>query len=287
MLVDRRRAFKKLGHGESSAKTVPIINENENIPKNMEKMKLVLDNLLKSKFKISIIIPAYNEEKRVTKCIERILEYFNETEWDLELIVAEDGSTDNTVKIVKGFASHDNRVKLHSFPDRLGKGGAIKNAMLHATKDHVCFMDADLSADVTELKRLMPYVNDYEIIIGSRKLRGNLSPIKSPLKRKIFSSLYAKYFRLLFRINVHDPQCGFKLFNKNIVPTLFNEIHTTGFAFDSEVLVKASRLGYKIKEVPINWKYDPATKVSVFKQMIEMNNALWKIWYELHLSRKK
>ena len=236
--------------------------------------------------KITIIIPAYNEEKRIPRCLKRVLEYCNEREWDYEVLVAEDGSTDNTVKIVRDFASNDNRIKLLSFTERLGKGGAIKNAMLQATKDYVCFMDVDLSADVSELERLIPYVNDYDIIIGSRQLRGNLPPIESPVHRKILSRLYSKFFRFLFKMSIHDTQCGFKLFKTNIVSNLFKEIRTTGFAFDSEVLVKANWLGLKIKEVPIIWKHDPASKINVFKQIRQMSNSLLQIWYEYRVLRK-
>ena len=236
--------------------------------------------------KITIIIPAYNEEKRIPRCLKRVLEYCNEREWDYEVLVAEDGSTDNTVKIVKDFASNEKRIKLLSFTERLGKGGAIKNAMLQATKDYVCFMDVDLSADVSELERLIPYVNDYDIIIGSRQLRGNLPPIESPVHRKILSSFYSKFFRFLFKMSIHDTQCGFKLFKTNIVSRLFKEIHTTGFAFDSEVLVKANWLGLKIKEVPIIWKHDPASKINVFKQIRQMSNSLLQIWYEYRVLRK-
>jgi len=233
--------------------------------------------------KISIIIPAYNEQKRILRCLERVSSYCNEKEWDYEILIAEDGSTDNTVKIVKDFALHDDRIKLLSFTERLGKGGAIKNAMFQATKDYVCFMDSDLSADVSEFERFLPFVNDYDIVLGSRQLRGNLSPIEGPVYRKIFSKLYSKFFRFLFRMPIHDPQCGFKLFKKNIVSRLYKEIHITGFAFDSEVLVKAYWLGLKIKEVPIIWKYDPASKISVSKQIREMSNSLLQIWYESHL----
>jgi len=236
--------------------------------------------------KITIIIPAYNEEKRIPRCLKRVLEYCNEREWDYEVLVAEDGSTDSTVKIVKDFASNEKRIKLLSFTERLGKGGGIKNAMLQATKDYVCFIDVDLSADVSELERLIPYVNDYDIVIGSRKLRGNLPPIESPVHRKILSSFYSKFFRFLFKITIHDTQCGFKLFKTNIVSRLFKEIHTTGFAFDSEVLVKANWLGLKIKEVPIIWKHDPASKINVFKQIRQMSISLLQIWYEYHFLRK-
>ncbi len=233
--------------------------------------------------KISIIIPAYNEEKRIPSCLERVLSYCNEREWDYEVLVAEDGSTDNTKKIVKDFVSRNKRIKLLSFTERLGKGGAIKNAMFQASKDFVCFMDVDLSADVAELERLIPFVNHYEIIIGSRQLRGNLPPIEGPFYRKIFSRFYSKFFRFLFRMPIHDPQCGFKLFKTSIVSRLYKEIHTTGFAFDSEVIVKAYWLGLRIKEVPIIWKYDPATKISVSTQIREMSNSLLQIWYESHL----
>jgi len=269
-----------------------FLSQKKNSQRNHQKPSIInVEYLINTKFislmnnqlKISIIIPVFNEEKRIPRCLERILEYCNEKEWDYEVLVAEDGSTDNTVKIVNDFASQENRFKLLSFPDRLGKGGAIKNAMFHATKDYVCFMDVDLSADVAELERLIPYVNDYEIIIGSRILRGNLPPIKSPLFRKISSRFYSKFFRLLFRMPIKDPQCGFKLFKKNIVSRLFKNVHTTNFAFDSEVLVKAYWSGLKIKEVPIIWKFDPATKISVFKQVREMGNSLMQIWYESHL----
>ena len=238
---------------------------------------------MSNQLKISIIIPAYNEEKRITRCLERILKYCNEKEWNFEVLVAEDGSTDNTVKIVKDLASGDDRIKLLSFTERLGKGGAIKNAMFQATKDYVCFMDVDLSADIAELERLLPYVNDYDIVIGSRQLRGNLPPIEGPVYRKIFSRFYSKLFRFLFRMPIRDPQCGFKLFKKNIVSRLFKEMHTTGFAFDSEVLVKAYWLGFKINEVPIIWKYDPGSKLSVTTQIRAMSDSLLQIWFESHL----
>ena len=238
---------------------------------------------MSNQLKISIIIPAYNEEKRITRCLKRLLKYCNEKEWDFEILVAEDGSTDSTVKILKDFASQDNRIKLLSFTERLGKGGAIKNAMFQATKDYVCFMDVDLSADIAELERLIPFLNEYDIVLGSRQLRGNLPPIEGPIYRKIFSKLYSKFFRFLFRMPIHDPQCGFKLFKTNIVSRLFKEIHTTGFAFDSEVLVKAYWLALKIKEVPIIWDYDSASKISVSKQIREMSDSLLQIWYESHL----
>lgn len=238
---------------------------------------------MSSKYEISIIIPAYNEENRIPNCLKRLLSYCDEKKWDFEILVAEDGSNDNTVKIVNDFITQDPRIKLLSFKERLGKGGAIKNAMLKAEKDNVCFMDVDLSADVKELERLIPHIGEYDVVIGSRLLRDSLPPIKVPIYRKIFSRFYSKFFRFLFRMPILDPQCGFKLFKKNIISSLFNVIDTTGFAFDSEVIVKSYSLQYKIKEVPIIWNFDSGSKVNVFKAVREMGTSLLQLWYDYHM----
>lgn len=236
-----------------------------------------------NKTDVSIIIPAYNEEKRITKCLERTLEYCLSQNWDFEIIVAEDGSKDNTVKIVLDVAQRDKRIKLLSAKNRLGKGGAIRNAILKAEKKFIGFMDADLSADPSEFQRLLSCINDYDVVIGSRMMRGSLPPIKRPMYRSLFSHLYSKFFRTLFRIPIYDPQCGFKLFKKEIVQKLFNEIKTTGFAFDSEVVVKAFSLGLKVKEIPIIWSHDAASKINVTHQIQAMGQDLLSIWYESHM----
>lgn len=232
---------------------------------------------------ISIIIPAYNEEKRITKCLKRTLDYCKNQQWEFEIIIAEDGSADNTIKIIQDFHMKDNRIKILSFKNRLGKGAAIRNAMLTAEKKYVGFMDADLATDPSEFNRLLEFIGDYDMVIGSRLIRDHLPSIKRPMYRTIFSHLYSKFFRMLFRISIYDPQCGFKLFRKEIVEKLFAEINTTGFAFDSEVVIKAFSLGLKVKEVPIIWNHDSASKISVMRQIKEMGNDLVSIWYESHM----
>lgn len=238
--------------------------------------------MMNSNLEISIIIPAYNEERRIQKCLKRVLEYCNEQKWNFEIIVAEDGSNDNTVKIVQEFILKDERIKLLSCQERLGKGRAIRNAMFHVAKNYVCFLDVDLSADISELQRLLKYKEDYDIVVGSRLLRDNLPHIKTTY-RTIFSHMYSKIFGVLFRTSIIDPQCGFKFFKTKSALKLFKEINTTGFAFDSEVIVKGYWLDLKIKEVPIIWNYDTATKVSVLKQIREMGKDILLIWYESHL----
>lgn len=232
---------------------------------------------------ISIIIPVHNEETRITRCLERSLSYCRMKRWNFEIIVAEDGSTDGTVRIVEYFQSIDDRIKLISFEGKLGKGGAIRNAALVANKEYVGFMDVDLSADISEFDRLLEFMENNDLVIGSRLLRGNLPTIQRPLYRSFFSYLYSKFFRTLFRLPIYDPQCGFKLFRKNVIPILFKEIKTTGFAFDSELVVKSFSLGLRIKEVPVIWNHDAASKISVLHQMREMERDLLSIWFEAHM----
>jgi len=232
---------------------------------------------------ISIIIPVYNEERRIMECLERSLNYCRKRRWDFEIIVAEDGSTDGTVRVVKYFHSIDSRIKLISFKERLGKGSAIRSAALVANKEYIGYMDVDLSADISEFDRLMEFMENSDLVVGSRILRGNLAPVHRPLYRSFFSYVYSKFFRTLFRLEIYDPQCGFKLFRKDIIPVLFKEIKTTGFAFDSELVVKAFSLGLRVKEIPIIWDHHVASKISVLRHMREMERDLLSIWYEAHM----
>jgi glycosyltransferase involved in cell wall biosynthesis len=239
------------------------------------------DSSIDSNLNISIIIPAYNEEKRITKCITRTLQYCVEQKWDFELIVAVDGSTDETARIVESFRSKDSRVKLVIFKERLGKGGALINAIKRANNQYIAYMDADLSADPSELQRLLEEIDDYDIVLGSRILRGNLPPIKRPMVRSFFSHIYSNAFRLLFKLQIYDPQCGLKVFRREKVLKILPEIKITGFAFDSELLVLACMLGLRIKEVPINWRHDQGSKIDIIKQTTVMGSDLLLIWKKL------
>jgi len=232
---------------------------------------------------ISLIVPVHNEELRIRRGICRICDYFEINGYEYEILITEDGSTDKTVEIAQDLQNTNNKIILHSSKKRIGKGRAISNSMLLAKKEFVAYMDVDLAADPSEFERLFNKINDYDIVIGSRLLRGTLPPIERPFNRTFFSFFYSRFFRILFRNPIIDPQCGFKLFRKEIVSELFKNISTTGFAFDSEVIVKAYSLNYKIVEVPIIWSHDKASQLLVRQQMIEMGKDLFRIWYESHV----
>lgn len=230
---------------------------------------------------ISIILPAHNEERRITAGLEKILQFCQTKDWDFEIIVVEDGSTDHTIRIVNKFRTQDNRIRLLSLPCRLGKGGSIVVAGLSAiSKNLVSYMDVD--SEPSELEKLIEHIGGSDVVLGSRILRGELTRVKRPFHRAIFSFLYSKAFRVLFRIPVYDPQCGLKLFRSELVPKLFGEIDTIGFAFDSEVIVRASSLGLKLKEVPINWSHVGSSTLSVLTEIRSMGLDLLAIWYKYH-----
>jgi dolichyl-phosphate beta-glucosyltransferase len=234
--------------------------------------------------RISIIIPAYNEEKRIHECLQRVLSYCRNKNWDFEIVVVVDGSFDNTADIVNSFHLIDRRVSLVSLPARLGKGGSIAVAALQSiTKENMAYLDADLASDPSQLEQMVPHINDHDIIIGSRILRGNLPRIKRPFHRALLSLLFSKTFRVLFRIPIYDPQCGIKLFKSSILPALLKNTTISGFAFDIDMIVTAYSLSMRVKEVPVEWIHGKSSTVNVLSEIRSMGIDLLSIWYNYHL----
>ena len=237
---------------------------------------------------IAIIIPVYNEERRISRSISRTLQYCADQGWDFQIIIAEDGSTDNTIRIVREFESSlssTNTLFVVTSQQRLGKGASIRNALSLAQKQYVAYMDADLSADPAEFRKLVESIRDYDIVIGSRKFPGNLPPANRPITRALFSFFYSVLFRTLFGIPVYDTQCGFKLFRRNAAEILFNDLRTSKFAFDSEIVVRAFMSGLRVKEVPIVWTHDrSSSKIRILQQAKDMGRDLFSIWYHSHIN---
>ena len=233
---------------------------------------------------ISIILPVFNEERVVQSCIERLLLYCNQSGWDFELIFVEDGCTDDTPIIIKRYCAKDSRIKMVNLPTRLGKGGSITSIILqNSLKQYVAYMDSDLAADPSELERLLKHIKDHDVVLGSRILRGDLPPVKRPIHRSFFSHMYSRLFRTMFRIPIYDPQCGLKLFRREITPKLFGDVTVLGFAFDSDLIVKAYAQGLRVKEVPINWAHGKFSKISVIDEIHSMGIDLLSIWYSWHV----
>jgi len=232
---------------------------------------------------LSIIVPVYNEENRITKCLKRMLEFSSTVDWKMEVVIVDDGSTDRTTEIVKEYESESKLIKLISWQDRIGKGASIKKVALVSKKDLVCYLDVDLAADPSEFERLLEFRDEYDVIIGSRLMPGERTyKIQRPFHRSFFSKSYSLAFRTLFRAQLYDPQCGFKLFRREAFLRIFDNVHNNAFAFDSEVVIKALLLGYKVKEVPIKWTHIDGSKIRVTDQVLSMGKGLLSIWHDAY-----
>jgi dolichyl-phosphate beta-glucosyltransferase len=224
--------------------------------------------------KISIIIPSYNEEKRIGKTISRILSYLKKKRFNYEIIIVDDGSKDNTRNIVKKFLKNKNII-LTKKRENKGKGYSVKQGALMAKHNFILFSDADLSTPIQELDKFLKYIDKYDIVIGSRALKGADIRIKQPFYRAFIGKTFNKIARLLTVKGIKDTQCGFKLF-KNC-RDIFKKQAIDGFGFDVELLYIAQKKGLKIKELPVAWLNAEGSKVSAFKDSFKMFCDLLKI----------
>jgi dolichyl-phosphate beta-glucosyltransferase len=221
---------------------------------------------------LSIIIPAYNEEKRLPKALDPIISYMKDKRISNEIIIVADKSKDKTLEVVRGFAKKYSNISYIFNPKKQGKGYAIKKGVLASKGDLVLFADADTSTPITELDKFLAKIKGYDIIIGSREHKD--SNVKNKLlSRVVLGNLGNILLRIFLIRKIKDTQCGFKLFKGDIARKLFSMSRINGFGFDFEIIFLAQSRGYKINEMPVNWTYCPGTKVtwqSHFKTLSEM-----------------
>jgi dolichyl-phosphate beta-glucosyltransferase len=195
---------------------------------------------------ISIVIPAYNEEKRIGSTLSNISEYMRSRKDDYEILVVDDGSKDNTKSVVFDHMKKDKKIKYIANPGNKGKGYAVRNGMLNSTMDFVLFSDADLSTPIEELGRFLQYTDEFDVIIASRNMKES-NVVKQPIHRRLPGKIFPLFVNLLAVRGIKDTQCGFKLFSRDAANKIDHLQHLHGFAFDVEVLFIARKLGYKIK----------------------------------------
>jgi len=203
----------------------------------------------------SIIIPAYNEEKRIKLTIKNLLMEFP----GQEIIVVCDGQ-DHSVDIVNNLSFEYPNIMLLSSKNRLGKGGALVQGFRAANGREVCFVDADESVSTIDLKRMFLALNDADGVIASRRIAGSKILAEQPLMRRIASRAFNIFVRLLFNLPFKDTQCGAKIFKREALFNILDEIKTTGFEIDVELLWRMKNKGYIIKEYPITWKHTEGSK---------------------------
>lgn len=214
--------------------------------------------------KISVIIPVYNEENRLKKAL-KIIFWFHRQQPNWEFIVVNDGSGDNTEKIIKNYKF----IKLISYVQNQGKGYALKQGVKQATKPLVLLCDVDFSTPLTELAKLyQPMLKGVDIVIGSRKVKGAKITKHQSIWREWLGRQFTNLTNWWLKTKVSDATCGFKLMKTSVAKKLFKLQQIKRWSYDAEILYLAKKLNFSVKEIPIIWKNDAKTKVNLFKDII-------------------
>lgn len=214
---------------------------------------------------LSIVIPAYNEEKRLPASLDTVLEYVSGRYEFVEVVVVDDGSKDGTVRCVREYAASHPAVRLLQNPGNRGKGYAVRNGMLDAKGEWVLFSDADLSSPISEIEKLFQAAEreQAEVAIGSRALDRSLIGVHQPAGREYLGRIFNFVMRTVTGLPFLDTQCGFKLYHSTAARRIFSKQQLDGFGFDVEDLVIAKQLSIKVVEVPVRWNNVEGTKVSM------------------------
>lgn len=233
--------------------------------------------------KYSIVIPAFNEGHRITASLDKVLAYIEQERWNAEVIVVDDGSSDETPAVVRGYAERHPAVRLLQNPGNRGKGYSVRHGMLRAQGDLLLFSDADLSSPTYEAKKLFAALAaGGEVAIGSRWLQSKLQSKRQPLHRQLFGRVFNLYLRMLLGLRYKDTQCGFKAFTASSALTLFGHQKIERWGFDPELLFLAKKFGFSVREIPVEWAHDQGSKISYFKDGLKMGVETLKVrWYDL------
>jgi len=228
---------------------------------------------------LSVIIPAYKEAPRIERTLEQLAAYLCAKFSEFEVIVVDDGSTDETARRVAAAEQKEPRIRLVSLTANRGKGFAVRQGMAAAKGDVVCFMDADLSTPVEEIEQGTNALQErFPVVIASRQHRDSAISLRQGRLRENIGKSFNRFVRALLALPFEDTQCGFKCFTRRAARAIFARARIDGFAFDVELLVIARRLGYRVTEIPVNWRNAPDSKVRPARDLPRVVRDLLKIY---------
>jgi glycosyltransferase involved in cell wall biosynthesis len=230
---------------------------------------------------LSIVVPAFNEERRLPQTLDKILAYLAKHKRSSEVVVVDDGSRDATAEVAEGFAKLHKQVRMLRNPGNRGKGYSIRHGVREAAGEWILFTDADLSAPIEELEKLFRAIEEHgaQVAIGSRALDRSLIGVHQSWFRENAGRLFNLLMRIIVGLPFWDTQCGFKLFRRDAAQDAFGRGVIDGFGFDVEVLYIARKLGHKIVEVPVRWDHADGTKLHMTGDSAKMfADLLWVRW---------
>lgn len=230
--------------------------------------------------KLSVVIPVFNEAARILPTLERIFTYVGAHYPDYEVLLVDDGSTDDTAGLVQRQFGHQPQLQIVSYTPNHGKGYAVRSGGLRATGDVVLMTDADLSTPIEEIEKMLPLLDrGYDLVIGSRALAGSDIRKRQPVYREGGGKLFNLLVRLVVLPTFHDTQCGFKLFRREPLLPVLHQLQIEGFAFDVEIIALAVGRGLQVAEVPVVWINSPTSRVRL--------RAALRAFADLMLIRKR
>jgi len=219
---------------------------------------------------LSIVIPAYNEEQRLSATLEKIAAYIQSKRPDTEVIVVDDGSADRTAAVAESWRSRIPQLRVVSNGINRGKGFSVRHGSLEARGGIVLFTDADLSSPIEEGEKLLAALETHEVAIGSRAMDRRLIEQHQSVFREFAGIIFNRIVRIILRLPFVDTQCGFKAFRRERAKIIFEQQTIERFGFDPELLYLARHHGLSTVEVPVRWAHSPATKVSMLRDSVQM-----------------
>ncbi len=227
---------------------------------------------------LSVVIPAFNEARRISPSLEAILSYLSDRGTSHEVLLADDGSTDGTADVAQAFSGRG--VRILRSPDNRGKGAATRRGVLASAGDHVLLTDADLSTPIADLVKLEARLGDAAVVLGSRAVSDSRVLEHQPAYRELMGKTFNKLIRLAGVWGINDTQCGFKLLDGIAARRVFAEMVTPGFAYDVELVWLARRLGFEVAEVGVTWVNSPDTRVRALtdppRMLLEIARFRWR-----------
>ncbi len=234
--------------------------------------------MLKTHF--SIIIPAYNESQRIVSTLTSVIGFFSKKEKSFEIIIVDDGSSDNLYSVLTPWQYDESPVRLEAYPENRGKGFAVKHGVTLAKGENILFLDADGATPIEEFEKLYSAIQEgYDIAIGSRACDTTSVQLKAKWYRILLGRIFNFFVNILCVPHVKDTQCGFKLFSRKAVDIVFSRQTIEGFAFDCELLHIAYKHGLSIKEVAVNWYNVEGSRVNLLIDPLYMFFEVLKIRY--------